>query len=117
MLFLKKTLRINKNLSIYKFLLFSPLFIYFGKRSPIAFDEGFYILQAKWILLNGDWISPTYWGELILDRTIAIQYLIALFQKTFGERDFVIYLPNIIAGLFMVFLTSEIHQDLIGKKK
>tara|TARA_Y100000991_G_scaffold115597_1_gene87183 strand:+ start:847 stop:1014 length:168 start_codon:yes stop_codon:yes gene_type:complete len=37
-----------KNLS--KLFLFIPLILYFGKRSLIAYDEGFYALQAKWIL-------------------------------------------------------------------
>ena len=32
-----------------------PLLIYLGKRSPIVFDEGYYILQSKWILNTGDW--------------------------------------------------------------
>ena len=36
-----------------KILIFIPVVFYFGKRSYIAFDEGFYALQARWILENG----------------------------------------------------------------
>ena len=76
-----------KNLkNIFSFTLFFPLLIFFGKRSPIAFDEGFYALQAKWILENNNWTDPLWWGELSLDRTIGIQYLIALSQKIFGSN-------------------------------
>ena len=38
--------------SIYKTIIFFPLLLYFGKRSYIAYDEGFYALQAKWMLQN-----------------------------------------------------------------
>ena len=54
-----------------------------------------------------------YWRELILDRTIGIQYLIALSQKLFGENNFSPYIPNILAGSLMIFLTSKIHKQLL----
>ena len=109
-------MHLQKINNIFKILLFIPLLIYLGERSPIAFDEGYYILQSKWILNTGDWISPMYWGRLILDRTIGIQYLIALSQKIFGQNNFSIYIPNILAGSIMIFLTSEIHKELVQKK-
>ncbi|ABM70983.1 hypothetical protein [Prochlorococcus marinus] len=34
---------------LFKLIVFIPLIFYFGKRSYIAFDEGFYALQARWI--------------------------------------------------------------------
>lgn len=105
-----------KFLNKYNFLFFAPLLIYIGERSPIATDEGYYILQAKWILDSGDWISPMAFGELALDRTIAIQALIAFSQKIFGENFFAIYLPNILAGSLMLFFTSQIHKELLGRK-
>ena len=71
-------------LKIYKLILFIPILIYLGDRSLIAFDEGFYALQAKWILNSNNWIAPMWWGEISLDRTIGIQALIALSQKIFG---------------------------------
>ena len=57
-----------------------------------------------------------WWDRVLLDRTIAIPFLIALSQKTFGENSFNIYLPNIIAGLIIIFLTYKTHEELIGKK-
>ena len=103
-----------KNIS--KILLFCPLLIFLGKRSPVVFDEGYYILQSKWILKTGDWISPMYWGNLQLDRTIGIQYIIALSQKVFGLNNFSIYIPNILAGCAMLFLTAKLHKELIKKQ-
>ena len=38
---------------LFKLFVFIPLIFYFGKRSYIAFDEGYYALQARWILEKG----------------------------------------------------------------
>ena len=66
--------RILKIKDLYKVLIFIPLIFYFGKRSYIAFDEGFYALQARWILDKGNWIIPLWWDEYILDRTIGLPF-------------------------------------------
>jgi len=102
--------------SIYKTIIFFPLLLYFGKRSYIAYDEGFYALQARWILQNNNWVVPMWWDQLVLDRTIGIQFLIAKFQQIFGETTFVAHLPTTIAAIFMLFLTYKLHQELIGRK-
>ena len=69
----KQIKMINKILK-YRYLLklfvFIPLTFYFGKRSYIAFDEGFYALQARWILEKVNWTIPLWWDEYVLDRTI-----------------------------------------------
>lgn len=106
----------QKFINFLKGIFFSPLILYFGERSPIAFDEGFYILQSKWILSTGDWISPMYWGNLYLDRTIGVQFLIAFSQKIFGENSFAFYIPSFLAGLLMLIFTNEIHKELVDKK-
>jgi len=102
--------------SIYKTIIFFPLLLYFGKRSYIAYDEGFYALQAKWILQNNNWIVPVWWDQFVLDRTIGIQFLIAKCQQIFGETSFVAHLPSTIASILMLCLTYKLHQELIGKK-
>ena len=98
-----------------KFFLFLPLLFYFGKRSLISYDEGFYALQAKWILENNNWTDPLWWGELTLDRTIGIQYLIALSQKLFGSNIFAIHIPTTIADSMMLFLTYQLQKELVTK--
>ena len=107
--------RINK-VKIYKILIFLPLLIYLGKRSLIAYDEGFYALQAKWILNNGNWVAPMWWGDIGMDRTIGIQALIAFSQKIFGQSSFSIYIPNLVASIFMLFCTYDLHKVFFGKK-
>ena len=108
-----KTKLIN---TIYKIIIFFPLLLYFGKRSYIAYDEGFYALQARWMLQNNNWIIPVWWDEYVLDRTAAIQILIAKFQHVLGETSFVAHLPSTFAAITMLFLTYKLHQELIGRK-
>ncbi len=98
-----------------KFFFLTPVILYFGERSLIAYDEGIYALQAKWIIKNNNWITPMKWGAVVDDRTIGIQFLIALSQKLFGENLFAIYIPSIIFGLLMIFLTYELHKELTDK--
>ena len=107
----------NKDiLKKFKFIIFTPLLIYLGERSLIAYDEGFYTLQARWILEKGNWIAPLWFDKVILDRTIGIQFLIALSQKIFGENYFAIFLPSAFASIFMLYLTYLIHKELLDNK-
>ena len=111
-----KYLRIKNKVNIFKILVFLPLLIYLGERSLIAYDEGFYALQAKWILNNENWFAPMWWGDISLDRTIGIQALIAFSQRIFGKSDFSIYIPNLFASFFMLFFTYDLHKLFFDKK-
>ncbi|MDC3203189.1 glycosyltransferase family 39 protein [Prochlorococcus sp. AH-716-C14] len=108
--------KILKFKSLYKVLIFIPLIFYFSKRSYIAFDEGFYALQARWILDKGNWIIPLWWDQYVLDRTIGIQFLIAKSQEIFGRNMFAAYLPTTAAAILMLFITYKFHEELFNKK-
>ena len=54
-----------------------PLFIYFGEKSFIAFDEGYYALQGKWVLDYNNWITPQWFDQVQFDRTPFLPVLIA----------------------------------------
>ena len=105
--------RINCKL---KYLFPLPLLIYFGRRSLIAYDEGFYALQARWIIEKSNWIGPMWWDEVTSDRTIGIQFLIAISKKFFGDSLFVIYIPSILSAVLMIYCTYELHKQLIKDK-
>ena len=105
----------NNFKNILKSLLFFPLIFYFGKRSFIAFDEGFYALQARWILEKGNWIIPLWWDEYVLDRTNGLQILIAQSQTIFGKNLFSIYLPTTTAAIIMLVLTYKLHEEFFNK--
>ena len=105
-----------KIINKFKFILFTPLIVYLGERSLIAYDEGYYALQARWILDKGNWIAPLWFDKVVLDRTIGIQFLIALSQKIFGENFFAVFLPITFASIVMLYLTYLIHKELLDHK-
>ncbi|WP_288246503.1 glycosyltransferase family 39 protein [uncultured Prochlorococcus sp.] len=108
--------KILKFRNLFKLFVFIPLIFYFGKRSYIAFDEGFYALQARWILDKGNWTIPLWWDGYVLDRTIGLQFLIAKSQDFFGRNIFSAYLPTTVAGILMLFITYKLHEELFSKK-
>ena len=106
--------RKNNSKNILKIFLFFPLIFYYGKRSFIAFDEGFYALQARWILEKDSWIIPLWWDEYVLDRTNGLQVLIAKSQEIFGKNMFAVYFPTTIAAILMLFITYKLHEEFFG---
>ncbi len=100
----------------FKYILFTPLLIYLGDRSLIAYDEGYYALQARWILDKGNWIAPLWFDDVVLDRTIGVQFLMAISQKIFGTNSFALFLPVSLVSIVMLYLTYLIHKELLGNK-
>ena len=80
----------------------------------MAFDEGFYANQARWIWETGDWVTPTWWGIPVYDRTIGIQWLIAIAYHLFGMNEFSARLPSSLACIVSVLLTYEIGKILFN---
>tara|TARA_Y100001933_G_scaffold129850_1_gene129442 strand:+ start:5466 stop:6995 length:1530 start_codon:yes stop_codon:yes gene_type:complete len=105
----------NNNLFC-RFFIFLPLFIYFGKRSVVAYDEGFYAIQARFILEKANWIAPMWWDSMTNDRTIGIQFLLAFSRNIFGDSLFVLYLPIFASSFLMLFATYQIHKELFNDK-
>ncbi len=106
----------NNIIGKFKYIVFLPLLIFLGKRSLIAYDEGYYALQSRWILEKGNWIAPLWFDKVVLDRTIAVQFLMAISQKIFGTNYFAIYLPISITSILMLYFTYLIHKELLDKK-
>ena len=109
-------MNIERITSKLKYLIFLPLIIYFGERSLVAYDEGFYALQARWIIEKSNWIGPMWWDQVTSDRTIGIQFLIALSKKFFGDSLFAIYIPIVLAAVLKLYCTYQLHKELIKDK-
>ncbi|MGF1570473.1 MAG: ArnT family glycosyltransferase [Nodosilinea sp.] len=82
-------------------------------QSLMANDEGYYAQQARWILDHNDWVTVGWWGQPAFDRTIGLQWLIALSYHWFGRSEWTTRLPSLVASLAAVFLTWRIGQRLI----
>ncbi len=92
------------------------LFINGSDQSLLSYDEGYYASQARWIWETGDWLTPQWWGQPIYDRTIGLQWLIALSYQLFGLNEFSVRLPSAIACIASVLLTYEIGKILFNEK-
>ena len=75
------------------------------QQSFLAHDEGYYAQQARWILVNQDWLTVGWWGDVVFDRTIALQWLIAAGYQLLGRTETVARLPATLASLGAVMLT------------
>ncbi|WP_310483694.1 glycosyltransferase family 39 protein [Chamaesiphon sp. VAR_48_metabat_403] len=92
------------------------LFINGGDPSLVPYDEGYYAVQARWIWETGDWLTPQWWGTAIYDRTIGIQWFIALAYQCFGLNEFSARLPSTIACIVSVLLTYEVGKILFDRQ-
>ncbi len=85
------------------------------QQSLMAHDEGYYALQARYIVETGDWITPQWGGGVSFDRTMGIQWLIALCYKLFGVNETAVRLPSIVAYLSSTLLTFRIGELVLGR--
>ena len=92
----------------------APLLLTLAPRSPLAHDEGYYQLQAQWILASGHWLAPLWWGEPVFDRTIGVQWLIAGAQGLLGMNNWAAHLPSLLAALACLWLTLQLGNRLLG---
>jgi 4-amino-4-deoxy-L-arabinose transferase-like glycosyltransferase len=86
------------------------------QQSLLPHDEGIYATQARAIWQTGDWLAPQ-WGEVVqFDRTIGIQWLIALCYGLFGVSEGSVRLPSQIAFVLSVLLLYRIGL-IISKRR
>ncbi|MBD2134354.1 glycosyltransferase family 39 protein [Sphaerospermopsis sp. FACHB-1094] len=112
---LSSVIRKHPQLSL---LLLSALLLFAdnGNSSLLAHDEGYYAMQARWMLETQDWLTPQWWGTPIYDRTVGIQWLIALTYQIFGINEFSARLPSIISCIISVILTYQIGKILLNRQ-
>jgi 4-amino-4-deoxy-L-arabinose transferase-like glycosyltransferase len=84
-------------------------------QSLMAHDEGYYAIQARYILETGDWITLQWGAGISFDRTIGIQWLIALCYKFFGVHETSVRLPSMVAYLASMLLTFRIGEIFLGR--
>ena len=97
-----------------RWLPFLPLLISVAPRSYLAHDEGYYALQARWIQESGQWLAPLWWDQLLFDRTIGVQWLIATAQTLFGPSSWAAHLPSLLAAALALWLTARLASRLLG---
>ncbi len=89
------------------------LWINSPQQTLMAHDEGYYAQQARWMLDHNDWITVGWWGQALYDRTIGLQWLIALSYHWFGISELAARLPSMAASVVAVLLTWRIGTRLV----
>lgn len=89
------------------------LWINSPQQTLMAQDEGYYAQQARWMIEQNDWITVGWWGQILYDRTIGIQWLIALSYHWFGISELAARLPSMVASVIAVLLTWRIGTRLV----
>lgn len=88
------------------------LAIHHPQQSLMAYDEGYYAQQARWMLDNQDWITVGWWGAPLFDRTIGANWLIALSYLLFDRSEWSARLPSMVFSLGTIVLTWQIGKRL-----
>ena len=93
------------------------LFLFcFGLHSRVLWDvdEGMHAVMTKNILLNGDWVTPTFNGENFYDKPILFNWLGAVCFLLFGFNEFAARLPASIFGTAGVLVTYYLGRRMFG---
>ena len=90
----------------------------FGLHSRVLWDvdEGMHAVMTKNILLNGDWVTPTFNGENFYDKTILFNWLGAICFLLFGFNEFAARLPASIFGTAGVLVTYLLGRKMFGPR-
>jgi 4-amino-4-deoxy-L-arabinose transferase-like glycosyltransferase len=82
-------------------------------QSLMALDEGIYAQQARWMLARGDWITVGWWNNPEFDHAIGWPWLVALSLQWFGQTEWAVRLPSMVASWVAVMLTWRLGARLL----
>lgn len=84
--------------------------------SLMAHDEGWYATLALGLTRSQNWLSPTWWGELVFDKTSGVHWMIAASYSLFGVSETTARLPSGIACLISIALIYAIGSTLLNRR-
>ncbi len=77
-------------------------------------DEGNNAEAARMMLESGDYVVPTFNGDLRVDKPALLYWLQAGAYRVFGVNEFAARLPSAVAALATVLLTYELARRQFG---
>jgi 4-amino-4-deoxy-L-arabinose transferase-like glycosyltransferase len=87
-----------------------------GLRDPWAPDEPRFVLIARDMLDNGNWLFPTRGGELYSDKPPLYFWLTAAALELVGSERIAFLLPSLLAGLVTLGLVWDLARRLWGPR-
>ncbi len=79
-------------------------------------DEPKNAVCGREMLERGDWIVPTFNGQLRTDKPILLYWLMLSAYGVFGVCEFAARLPSAVLGMGTVVLTYDIGRRLAGER-
>jgi len=77
-------------------------------------DEGMHAVTAKNMVVTGDWITPTFNGEVFFDKTPLSNWFSALAFLVLGFTEFAARLPAALLSLAGVLVTYLFGRRMFG---
>jgi 4-amino-4-deoxy-L-arabinose transferase-like glycosyltransferase len=79
-------------------------------------DEGLQASTSKDMILNSNWITPTYNGENFYDKPALFNWFVAISFLIFGFTEFAARLPAAIFGWGGVIVTYYLGRKMFNAK-
>ncbi|MFK8185673.1 MAG: ArnT family glycosyltransferase [Phormidesmis sp.] len=84
--------------------------------SLMAYDEGNYGAESRFMLDSGQWLVGLWWGEPMYGHGVLLNWLMVLGYKLFGMSDRVVRLWSAIACFAAILFTYDISKIITGKR-
>ncbi|MBE9140845.1 glycosyltransferase family 39 protein [Nodosilinea sp. LEGE 07088] len=87
-----------------------------GEQSLMAFDEGNFAAEARFMVESGNWLARQWWGQPVYTHGIALNWLMASSYVLFGQGDWAARLPSIVTAIGASLLTYEIGRTVLPNR-
>jgi 4-amino-4-deoxy-L-arabinose transferase-like glycosyltransferase len=77
-------------------------------------DEGLNAEAARQMVESGDWVVPTFNGELRSAKPVLLYWLQAAAYRVFGVNEFAARLPSALAGIVALLLINDLGRRMFG---
>ena len=88
------------------------LFAKLGQTHLANYDDCFYAQKAKEMLRAGDWLTPTWAGEVRVENPPLFLWLMMLSYLALGVTNYAAILPSALAGVLCVVAVHRLAGEL-----
>ncbi|MEM6450060.1 MAG: glycosyltransferase family 39 protein [Cyanobacteria bacterium P01_D01_bin.105] len=84
--------------------------------SLMAYDEGNYGAESRFMLDSGQWLVGLWWGEPVYRHGVLLNWLMVLGYKLFGVGDRIVRIWSPIACIAALLCTYDISKIITGRR-
>ena len=84
--------------------------------SLMAYDEGYYGAQSRFMLDSSQWLVGLWWGEPGYDRGVLLNWLMVAGYKVFGVGDRMVRIWSALACFAALLFTYDVAKIITGKR-